>query len=66
MLYWVAATFKKKVKKDEEAVPEEVIIQPQIVVAKDEQSAAMKVTLNNTVELRAVDMDRVSVFVRPF
>jgi hypothetical protein len=66
MLYWVAATFKPKTKKDEEALPDDIIIQPQVVVAKDEQSAAMKVTVKESEVLKKYDQDRVNIFVRPF
>jgi len=66
MLYWVAATFKPKTKKDEEALPDDIIVQPVVVVAKDEQSAAMKVTIKESEVLKKFDNDRVSIYVRPF
>ena len=66
MLYWVAATFKPRTKKDEEEMPDNIIVQPQVVVAKTEQNAAMMVTVKEAEVLKKYDQDRVNLYVRPF
>ena len=67
MLFWVAATFKpRKKSKDEEEKAEELIIQPTIIVAKDDKTAAMKATIEKADTLKSYELDRVSVYVRPF
>ena len=66
MLYWVAATFKPRVKKDEEELPEIVIIQPTTIVSKNDQNAAMMITVKEAETLKKFDQDRVNIFVRPF
>ena len=66
MLYWVAATYIPKNKKDEEQKPEELVLQPEIVVAKGEQAAATKVTIKAAEILASYDLDRINVLVRPF
>lgn len=66
MLYWVAATFKPRTKKDEEEISDNIVIQPTVVVAKTEQNAAMMVTIKEADTLKKFDQDRVSIFVRPF
>lgn len=65
-MYWVAATLQptKKEREDEDK-REELIMQPKIVVAKDEQTAAIKI-VREADELKGKDMDRVSVAVSPF
>jgi hypothetical protein len=66
MLYWVAAVLEptKKQKEDESAL-EELILQPRIVVAKNDNAAAIKVVMEAT-ELKGKDLNRISVVVRPF
>lgn len=67
MLYWIAATHTPKRKnKDDEQKPEELILPPEIVVAKDEKSAAMKITVKASAIFGKYDLDRVNIFVRPF
>mgnify|MGYP001562928895 CR=1 FL=1 len=66
MLYWVAATFKPKTKKDEEELTDNIVIQPQVVVAKTEQNAAMMITVKEAETLAKYDLDRVNIYVRPF
>ena len=67
MLYWVAATFKpRKKSKDEEERAEQLIIEPIIVVAKDDKIAAMKTTIDKADSLKKYEADRVSLYVRPF
>ena len=66
MLYWVAAILEPT-KKDREELSkeEELILQPKIVVAKDDKAAAIKVVMSAE-ELKGKDMNRISVVVRPF
>jgi hypothetical protein len=66
MIYWVAATFKPMKKKDEEEPIEELIINPEVIMAKNEQSAAMKITMDKAEVLKKYDHDRVTLYVRPF
>ena len=66
MIYWVAATYKPKKEKGEEDPTEQMVIQPETVIAKDEQSAAMKVTTDKAETLKKYDHDRVSLYVHPF
>lgn len=69
MLFWIAAVnIPKKKKKDEgdQAGKEQLILKPEIVVAKDEKSAAMKVTIEKADVLKKYDYDRIQLFVRPF
>ena len=66
MLYWVAATLEpNKKQRDEEGKMEELVMQPKIVVAKDDKSAAIKVVMESD-ELKGKDLDRIQVVVRPF
>jgi len=66
MLYWVAAVLEPtKKQKEEENKMEELVLQPKIVVAKDDKSAAIKVVMESE-ELKGKDMNRVQVVVRPF
>ena len=66
MLYWVAAVLEpNKKQRDEEGKMEELIMQPKIVVAKDDKSAAIKVVMEAT-ELKGKDLDKIQVVVRPF
>ena len=66
MLYWVAAILEPtKKQKEEDAKEEELVLQPKIVVAKDDKAAAIKVVMEAT-ELKGKDMNRISVVVRPF
>lgn len=66
MLYWVAAILEPT-KKDREELSkeEELILQPKIVVAKDDKAAAIKVVLESS-ELKGKDMNRINIVVRPF
>jgi len=67
VLYWVAATFKpRKKSKDEEEKAEQVILNPQIVVAKDDKTAAMKITVAKAEVFGGYELDRVNIFIRPF
>ena len=67
MLFWVAATHKpKKANKDEAEKAEELILQPEVIVASSEQAAAMKVTVKGAEIFSKYDLDRVNIFVRPF
>lgn len=66
MLYWVCAVIEPtKKQREEDAKQEEIVVQPKIVVAKDDKEAAIKVVMEAT-ELKGKDMNRVSVVVRPF
>jgi len=66
MLFWVAATLNPtKKEREEEEKMEELIMQPRIVVAKDDKAAAIKVVMEAE-ELKGKDMNRVSVVVTPF
>ena len=66
MLYWVAAILEPTKKDMEElSKEEELILQPKIVVARDDKAAAIKVVMEAE-ELKGKDMNRVSIVVRPF
>jgi len=62
-LYQVAVLEIPKKVKDEEEHPPVLLYQPECVIAKDDQSAALKVVQKLGTGL---DMDRVEVIVRPF
>lgn len=66
MLYWVAAVLEPtKKQREEDSKQEEIVVQPKIVVAKDDKEAAIKVVMESG-ELKGKDMNRISVVVRPF
>ena len=66
-LFLAAATFKpKKKNKDEEQKAEELVLEPKIIVASNEQAAAMKVTVSEASKLGKYDLDRINIFIRPF
>lgn len=69
MIYWIAAIEKPKKKKAKEGEEdtqdnEKLLLSPQAMVAKTEQSAAFKVARMK--ELADADPDRVEILVRPF
>lgn len=69
MIYWIAAIEKPKKRKAKEGEEEnheneKLLVQPQAIVAKTEQSAAFKVARMK--ELADADPDRVEILVRPF
>jgi hypothetical protein len=69
MIYWIAAIEKPKKKKakegeEEHTENEKLLVAPQAIVAKTEQSAAFKVARMK--ELADADADRVEILVRPF
>ena len=66
MLYWVAVTFKPRTKKDEDELPENIIVQPIVVVSKNEQNAAMMVTIKEAEAIKKYDQDRVNIYVKSF
>jgi hypothetical protein len=67
MLFWIAATYKpKKKNKDDVDKQEELIIEPTIVIAKDDKTAAMKTTVGKADVLGKYDLECVNIFVRPF
>jgi hypothetical protein len=45
---------------------ETIVLQPTLIVAKDEKSASMKVLLDNKGPLSTKDAGRLEVLVRPF
>ena len=65
MLFWVCVV-KEPLKKDKEEKGEleTIISQPQIIVAKDDKSAAIKAI--RQVVVGDSELDRVQVIVRPF
>ena len=66
-LFWAAATFKpKKKSKEDEEKAEELVLEPKIIVASNEQAATMKVTVQEAAKLSKFDLDRINIFIRPF
>ena len=66
MLYWVAATFEPtKKEKEDEGKQEELLVEPKIIVAKNDKVAAMKLMTTED-SLKDKDLDRVQVHVSPF
>ncbi len=66
MLFWVAATLEPtKKEREEESKQETLLVQPKIVVAKDDKTAAMKMLMDST-ELKGADLNRVNIHVSPF
>ena len=66
MLYWVAATWEPtKKEREDEAKQETLIVEPRIIVARDDKTAAMKMLMESN-ELKEKDLDRVKVHVSPF
>lgn len=70
MIYWIAAIEKPKRKKDKEGKDiegdqkEKLLLAPQAIIAKNEQSAAFMVARMK--ELASADPDRTEILVRPF
>ncbi len=66
MLYWVAAVLEptKKVKEETNAM-EELVMQPKIVVARDDKDAAIKVVMGEE-SLKGLDKNNLQIIVRPF
>ena len=65
MLYWVMAIVEPtKKEREEEAKMEKIVLQPKIIVAKDDKDAAIKVVMNE--DLKEHDQNRLQVVVRPF
>ena len=62
MLFWVAVVLDPTKKEKEEGKLEEVIGNPELIVAKDDKAAAIKVAAS----LTDLDLDRTQVIVRPF
>ena len=66
MLYWVAAIIEPtKKEKEETSKMEELVMQPKIVVARDDKDAAIKVVMEEE-SLRGLDKDKLQIIVRPF
>ena len=66
MLFWVAAVLEPtKKQREDDGKEEELVLQPKIVVAKDDKGAAIKVVMEAS-ELKGKDMNRINVVVRPF
>jgi hypothetical protein len=66
MLFWVCAIEEPtKKEREEQNKLESIIMQPRVVVAKDDESAAIKV-VESAEELKSKDLDKVQVIVRPF
>lgn len=64
-LYWVAVLeLPKKISKDEVEGTPRLIGEAKLLLARNEQDAALKFALS--ADLKDVDKDRVEVFVRPF
>lgn len=64
-LYTVVVIENQPRKKDEEEWPPSVILGPQVVVAKSEQDAAVRLVMMGTLPPEA-DKERIEVIVRPF
>ena len=66
MLYWVAAIMEPtKKEKEETGKLEELVMQPKIVVARDDKDAAIKVVMGET-SLKGLDANKLQIIVRPF
>lgn len=71
-IFWVAIEQlplrKKKTDDDGDEKPQlpELLLEPVAVVAKDEQAAGLKVTLDKSEMLRDKDPDRLRISVSPF
>lgn len=66
MLYWVAAVLEPTKKEKENKVGEKLILEPTIVIAKDDKTAAMKTMMEKADVFKDQNLDHVQVFVRPF
>jgi len=64
MIFWVAIVKEPKEKEQKDGKLEELILSPEIIIAKDEKSAAIK-TIKKA-ELKDEDIDQIKVVVRPF
>lgn len=66
MLYWVAAIIEPtKKEKEETSKMEELVMQPKIIVARDDKDAAIKVVMGEE-GLKGLDKDKLQIIVRPF
>lgn len=64
-LFWVCAFERQLKKKDEEEVIPKLVLQPKIILAKDEKSAAIK-AMRDEASLKDCDIDRLEIAARPF
>jgi hypothetical protein len=55
-----------KKEKEEEGKLETLIVQPTTLIAKDQQSAAFKVVMDNGEAINKADLSRIEVLARPF
>jgi len=66
MLYWVAAIIEPtKKEKEETSAMEKLVMQPKIIVARDDKDAAIKVVMGEE-SLKGLDADKLQIVVRPF
>ena len=66
MLYWVAAIIEPtKKEKEETSAMEKLVMQPKIVVARDDKDAAIKIVMGEE-SLKGLDTDKLQIIVRPF
>lgn len=66
MLYWVAAIIEPtKKEKEETSAMEKLVMQPKIIVARDDKDAAIKVVMGEE-SLKGIDVDKLQIVVRPF
>ena len=63
--YMVIAIERLPKKKDEEEKLPKVVLEPTVIIAKDDKSAATKVLITND-SLKSCDPDRLELYVRPF
>ena len=61
----MAVTTPKKKEIEEEGTLSRIVLQPLVVVARDDKDAAIKVVMNSP-ELKDIDQDRLEVVVVPF
>ena len=65
MLFWACVTKDPlKREKEKEGKLETIIMQPEIIVAKDDKAAAIKAI--RKVDVSDEELDRIQVVVRPF
>lgn len=64
-IFWVVITELPTKEESEQGELPKIIIQPKVVVARDDKDAAVKVALSTTFG-QEVNKDRLEVHVRPF
>ena len=65
-LYEVAILERPEFKKDEQPGVPKIVLKPEVLMARDDQDAAVKCALKFNGKLKTADAERIDFVVRPF